>query len=137
MRYAENQGWQIETASETRGEHGGYKERLFVNILGLAHEIYFDHFVFLVGKVRRQFHQSDLLDFLIYFLLKTMRKCALWQKKKLTMPNNNKGKLNKTYKSYYYLATLTITAIYLWKLGQAQAAMRTHCRVSFIDMLPT
>ena len=26
MRYAENQGWQIETASETRGEHGGYKE---------------------------------------------------------------------------------------------------------------
>jgi len=26
MRYAENQGWQIETAGETRGEHGGYKE---------------------------------------------------------------------------------------------------------------
>lgn len=26
MRYAENKGWKIETTSETRGEHGGYKE---------------------------------------------------------------------------------------------------------------
>jgi peptide chain release factor 1 len=25
-RYAENQGWQIETLSESRGEHGGYRE---------------------------------------------------------------------------------------------------------------
>ncbi|NOR81800.1 MAG: peptide chain release factor 1 [Methyloprofundus sp.] len=26
MRYAENKGWNIETTSETRGEHGGYRE---------------------------------------------------------------------------------------------------------------
>lgn len=26
MRYAENKGWSIETTSETRGEHGGYRE---------------------------------------------------------------------------------------------------------------
>jgi peptide chain release factor 1 len=26
MRYAEKQGWQIETLSESRGEHGGYRE---------------------------------------------------------------------------------------------------------------
>jgi len=26
MRYAETRGWQIETAGETRGEHGGYRE---------------------------------------------------------------------------------------------------------------
>jgi peptide chain release factor 1 len=26
MRYAENKGWKIETTSEARGEHGGYRE---------------------------------------------------------------------------------------------------------------
>jgi len=37
MRYAENKGWNIETTSENRGEHGGYRE-IILRIAG--HDVY-------------------------------------------------------------------------------------------------